>query len=103
VPPARARFCKTIKTFAVAEPPVFVTISTYHVWAKLYLPSYEKVASEAPNSSVKELLTKIVTILKYEENATSLAKLKTYVVAHSAVWKKSVLQLSESTITCATT
>jgi hypothetical protein len=57
----------------VAEPPVFVTISTYHVWAKLYLPS------------VKELLTKIVTILKYEETATSLAKLKTYVVAHSAV------------------
>jgi hypothetical protein len=95
-------FCKTIKTFAVAEPPTYVTISTYHVWAKLYLPAYEKLASEAPSSSVKKLLTEIVTILKFEEHATSLTKLEKYVVTNSAIWKKGVLQLTESTITCAT-
>jgi hypothetical protein len=97
-----SNFCKTIKTFAVAEPPTYVTISTYHVWAKLYLPSYERLASEAPSSSVKKLLTEIVTVLKFEEHATSLTKLEKYVVANGATWEKGVLQLTESTITCAT-
>jgi hypothetical protein len=97
-----SNFCKTIKTFAVAEPPTYVTISTYHVWAKLYLPAYEKLASEAPSSSVKKLLTEIVTILKFEEHATSLTKLEKYVATNGALWKKGVLQLTESTITCAT-
>jgi len=96
-------FCKTIKAFAVAEPPTFVTISTYHVWARLYLPSYEKLASEAPTSSVKKLLKEVVVILKYEEKATSVAKLKVYVVANGALWNKGVTQLFQSAITCSTT
>jgi hypothetical protein len=94
-------FCTTIKTFAVAEPPTFITISAYHVWAKLYLTSYEKLASEAPRSSVKKLLNEVVAILKYEGKATSLTKLKRYVATNTALWKKAVTQLFQSGITCA--
>jgi hypothetical protein len=96
-------FCKNIKTFAVAEPPVFVTISTYHVWAKLYLPSYERLASEAPNAAVKKLLNETVAILKYEEKATNLSKLKKYVAAHRTLWNRGVTSITQSDISCATT
>lgn len=96
-------FCTTIKSFAVAEPPTFITISTYHVWAKSYLTSYEKLASEAPTTSVKKLLNKVVAILKYEGKATSLAKLEKYVASNATLWKKAVTQLFQSGITCATT
>jgi hypothetical protein len=95
-------FCKTIAKFAVAQPPVYITISTYHVWAKLYLPSYEKLASEAPTASVKKLLDDVVAVMKYEEKATSVSKLQKYVTANSALWKKSVSQLFKSNIACAT-
>ena len=95
-------FCKTIAKFAVAQPPVYITISTSHVWAKLYLPSYEKLASEAPTASVKKLLNEVVAVMKYEEKATSVAKLQKYVAANSALWTKSVTQLFQSNIACAT-
>jgi hypothetical protein len=96
-------FCTTIKTFAVAEPPKYVTISTYHVYAKFYLPSYEKLASEAPKASLKKLLNEAVVILKYEAKATSLSKLEKFVVAERGVWNKGVLAITQSVITCYTT
>jgi hypothetical protein len=96
-------FYTTIKTFAVAEPPNFVTISPYHVYAKFYLPLYEKLASEAPKASVKKLLSQAVVILKYEAKATSLPKLEQYVVAERGVWNKGVLAITQSVITCFTT
>jgi hypothetical protein len=95
-------FCTTIKVFAVAEPPKYVTISTYRVWAKLYLPSYEKLASEAPTKSVKTLLNDAVTAMKYEESATSLSKLEKFIVAHRAVWNRGVTAISKSVIACYT-
>jgi len=96
-------FCTTIKTFAIAEPPTYVTVSTYHVWAELYLGSYEKLASEAPTTSVKELLNEVVAIMKYEVKATSLTKLKRYVASKASLWKEVATQLFKSGVSCATT
>lgn len=95
-------FCTTIKTFAVSEPLTFITISTYHVWAKLYLASNAKVASEAPTPPVKKLLDEVVTITKYDGEATSLTKLERYVAPNAALWQRAVTQLFKSDIACAT-
>ncbi len=98
-PAGTTPYCRAIESFAFAEPPAKVTVPIFHSFAKKHLSSYEKLASEAPNS-VKKTLGQIVTILKYEKKVSSQKALEKYAAATNAVWPEATLKLTESLATC---
>jgi hypothetical protein len=94
-------FCKTIYTWKPVTPPTAFTTAGYHKWASEYLPIYEKLASEAPNASTKNILNGIVTILKYYSTASSVKALETYVLANAKTYQKDASALAKAIIACA--
>jgi hypothetical protein len=94
-------FCQTIFTYKPIKPPSTFTTTTYHAWAKSYLPFYEELASEAAKSSTKKVLTEIVTVLKYEANAKSLTSLEKYVATNQTTWTNDAKALANAIIACA--
>lgn len=86
-------FCKTIETYKPVNPPTSISTTSYHAWAKSFLPLYEKLAKEAPNLKTKNSLTELVTILKYEANSTSLKGLEAYIVSNHVGWSNGLKAL----------
>ncbi|HVB71491.1 MAG TPA: hypothetical protein VND83_08330 [Acidimicrobiales bacterium] len=78
-------FCHTILTFH-SHAPTGTTYSSYQKWAKTYLPFWEKLASEAPSSGSKRVLTELVTILKHEATVANYKTLGTYIASHQTQW-----------------
>lgn len=94
-------FCKTIFAFKPTNPPTSYSVATYHAWAKSYLPLYQKLASEAPNSNTKKILNEIVTILTYEASSTSATSLQAYALAHETDWVNGAKALASAILACA--
>lgn len=94
-------FCKTMFTFKPANPPTKVTTANYHLWAKSYLPLFEKLASEAPSNSAKSALKELVTILKYESTSKSVSGLTAYISANRTQWANGFSTLTKAIISCA--
>jgi site-specific recombinase len=82
-------------------PPTSISTTAYHAWAKAYLPLYEKLASNAPNASTKKLLNAVVTVLKYEAGANSLAKLEKYIGENEKEYAAGAKALASAIISCA--
>ena len=88
-PHSESAFCKTLSTFPKVSTPSTSNWNNYRNWIKKYLPTYEKLASEAPNNSVKQVLNEIVTLLKATENAGSAQALGLYIVKNEQKWSSS--------------
>lgn len=97
-------FCKTIFSFegiAVKnETPKQITAKGYVAWAKLLLPYYEKLASEAPSNG-KVVLNELVTIFKYYSHASSIKSIETYVATNHAKFEAGTKALAADIEACA--
>ena len=93
-------FCSTIFTYHPTNPSG-TNYASYCKWAKSYLPFYEKLVSEAPNSKTKSVLNEIVTVLKYESSQKSLKALGLYVAKNQKYWVKASKSLAAAIISCA--
>jgi hypothetical protein len=78
-----------------------MTTASYRAWAKANLPFFEKLVAAAPNATTKSELNSLVTILKYEESATSAKSLATYAAANSLKWADGGKALASAIIACA--
>jgi hypothetical protein len=94
-------FCAAVKTYKPSTAPTSINAKSYHAWAKSLLPFYEKLASVAPSSKSKQELNKLVTILKYEANSTSLTGLESYITANTAAWADGLKALISAFTSCA--
>lgn len=94
-------FCKTMFTFHPVAPPTKISTTNYQKWAKAYLPFYEKLDSEAPNTKTKAILDEIVVILKYEASSNSLKSLETYIATNHKNFANSSIALAKAIIACA--
>lgn len=97
---SESAFCKTMFTFRETAPKG-TSLNDYKSWAKAILPLYEKLASEAPNTASKKVLSDLVTIFKDYGSASSLSKLEAYEVANHASFLKNTKALSDAIIACA--
>jgi hypothetical protein len=97
-------FCKTLFSFeGIAEKnevPKTSTAIGYHAWAKLMLPYYEKLASEAPKNG-KVVLNELVTIFKYYTNASSISNIEAYIEANHAKFEAGTKALGKDIEACA--
>jgi hypothetical protein len=97
-------FCKTLFSFEpIAEKndaPKEITAKGYVAWAKLLLPYYEKLASEAPSSG-KVVLNELVTIFKYYSNAKTLTGIETYISMNHAKFEAGTKALAKDIEACA--
>jgi hypothetical protein len=97
-------FCQTILSFeSIAikdETPKQITAKGYVAWAKLLLPFYEKLASEAPSNG-KVVLNELVTIFKYYSHATSIKSIEAYVTANHAKFEAGSKALAKDIEACA--
>lgn len=96
-------FCSTLISFETKHPapPTSINTNAYHAWAKSYLPLYEKLAANAPNAGSKKILNEVVTVLKYEAGAGSLAKLEKYILANKNTWTNAAKALTSAIVSCA--
>ena len=80
-------FCKTLTTLVPVleknEAPKTSTSAGYHTWAKLLLPYYQKLATEATGKS-KVVATDLATYFGYYTHASSIKSIEAYVAAHHA-------------------
>jgi hypothetical protein len=98
---SNSAFCKTIYTWKPVSPPSSFSTTSYHKWALEYLPIYEKLASEAPNSATKNILNEIVKILKYYSTASSAKALEAYALENSKTYETDAQALAKAIIACA--
>ena len=97
-------FCKTLFSFeGIAEKnetPKEITAKGYVAWAKLLLPYYEKLASEAPSNG-KVVLNELVTIFKYYTKAKSITGIETYISTNHAKFEAGTKALAKDIEACA--
>src|ERR1700689_4603674 len=96
-------FCKTLVSFAgIAEKnatPKEITAKGYVAWAKLLLPYYEKLASEAPSNG-KVVLNELVTIFKYYSHASNIKGIETYISTNHAKFEAGTKALAKDIEGC---
>lgn len=97
-------FCKTLFSFeGIAQKndaPKASTAKGYQAWAKVLLPFYEKLASEAPNNG-KVVLNELVTIFKYYTHASSISGIETYIAKNHAKFESGTKALAKDIAACA--
>jgi hypothetical protein len=97
-------FCKTLFSFeglaTKNEVPKTSTAAGYHAWAKVLLPFYEKLASEAPKNG-KIVLNELVTIFKYYTNASSISGIEAYIAANHVKFAAGEKALAKDIESCA--
>jgi ABC-type phosphate transport system substrate-binding protein len=97
-------FCTTLFSFeGIAEKnetPKEITAKGYVAWAKLLLPYYKKLASEAPANG-KVVLNELVTIFKYYSNAKTIAGIQAYIAANHAKFEAGTKALAKDIEACA--
>ena len=96
---APSAFCKTLVSLEKVKAPSASNFKTYRSWAKTYLPYYTKLAAQAPKSA-KGVLSELVTVLKYESNATSALKLESYVATHTKQWTNGWKAFAKAAVSC---
>jgi len=99
-------FCTTLFTFVEKyevkyAAPKGLTTGDYKAWAKVWLPFYEKLASEAPNKASMTELNYVVVILKYYTTAKSLTGLEGYIAANHIKFEKGTKALANAVKGCA--
>jgi hypothetical protein len=88
-------------TYKPVSAPTSITTGNYRSWAKATLPFFEQLAADAPNAKTKSELNALVTILKYEEDASTTKALETYVGANSVKFANDAKALADAIIACA--
>ena len=101
---ASSAFCTALTSWAKhpVPAPKSLTINSYHAWARLELPYYERMAATAPNAPTKTVVNDVVIVLKAYTNYTSLTKLSLYEKAHHAAFEADVSQLAKAIVACYT-
>lgn len=94
-------FCTTLLSFSKIKQPAMSNATTYRKWIKAYLPTWEKLAAEAPAGS-KKVLSEVVVILKYEQNTTSALKMEAYVAKNAKAWANGWKAFATSAVSCVT-
>lgn len=95
-------FCKTLTSFHPKNPPTGTNYQAYRVWAKTYLPLFQKLASQAPNASTKTVLTEMAQILKHESSLYSTHAFAAYVASHRTAWTKGWKSFASAVMSCVT-
>lgn len=99
---APTKFCAAVFDFTkYPTTPSSFTVTGYHSWAKKLLPYYENLEANAPNATSKTVLSEIVTILKYYESSSTIAKLTAYEATHRAGWLAGTKVLGKAIASCA--
>lgn len=98
-PASQSAFCHTIFTINMKSP-AMTNYKTYRAWAVAYLPTYEKLAAEAPNASVKRFLNRIVTIMKATTKFKSIKPFASYIASHRTQWASDWLALTKAMGVC---
>jgi hypothetical protein len=93
-------FCTTIFSYH-ATAPKGTNYTSYHAWAKTYLPFFSKLASEAPNAASKSVLTKLVSIMKYEATVSNAKALAAYIAANQTKWVNGWKSFAAAVLGCA--
>lgn len=96
---SQSAFCHTIMTIDVKSP-AMTNYKTYRAWAVAYLPTYQKLAAQAPNAAVRSLLNRIVSIMKATINFTSIKAFAGYISTHRAQWASDWLALTKAIGAC---
>ena len=101
---ASSPFCTALTSWVKhpAKAPTALTISSYHAWARLELPYFERMDAAAPNAATRTVLNDVVIVLKAYANYTSLTKLSLYEKAHHAAYEADVSQLARAIVACYT-
>ena len=99
---AMSPFCKTLTTFHPKSPPAANNYTAYRTWSKQYLPFFQKLASQAPNTATKTLMNDLVQYIKAGANATSAKALGAYLAAHRVQWTKGWKAFISATMACVT-
>ena len=94
-------FCTTLLSFSKIKQPATTNATTYRKWIKAYLPTWEKLAAEAPASS-RKVLGEVVVILKYEQNTTNALKMEAYVTKNTKAWTNGWKAFATDAISCVT-
>jgi len=92
-------FCHTIMSINIKSP-AMTSYKTYRAWAVAYLPTYEKLAAQAPNASVKRILDRVVAMMKASANLTNFKTFASYIATHRAEWSSDWLALTKAIGVC---
>ena len=95
-------FCKTMTTFHPKSPPPASNYTAYRAWAKQYLPFFQKLAAEAPNSATKTLMNDLVHYVKAVSTVKSAKALGAYFYLHRVQWTKGWKAFITATMACVT-
>ena len=66
------------------------------------MPTFQKLASEAPTGAAKATLNELVTVLQYESKTTSKFKMGIYIATHSKQFASGYKELAKAFMNCAT-
>lgn len=99
---SQSAFCHTIFSINIKSP-AMTNYKTYRAWAVAYLPTYEKLAAEAPNVSVKRILSQVVVMMKAATKFTSPRVFAAYVATHRTQWESDWLALTRAIGACIAT
>ena len=94
-------FCTTLLSFSKIKEPSTSNLSTYRKWIKTYLPTWEKLASEAP-AGTKKVLSEVVVILKFEKNTANVMKEGSFIAKNAKVWAAGWRAFATDAISCVT-
>jgi hypothetical protein len=98
---APSAFCTTLLSLSKVKPPTTTNAGNYRQWLKTYLPYYQKLAKQAPNSA-KTVLNELVALMQYESKTADALKLQKYVSAHTKQWTNGWKAFANAAISCAT-
>ena len=94
-------FCSTRLSLSKIKQPSTTKVSLCRKWIRAYLPTWEKLAAEAPAGS-KKVLSGVVVILKYEANQSNALKMQTYIAKDTKAWTNGRRALATDAISCVT-
>lgn len=95
-------FCSTMTKLEAIKQPSSSKLSSYKTWLKTYEPYFAQLASEAPNASVKRVMTQMVTLMKYEENTSAAIKLEKYIAKNEKQWSADWEAYVKAAVACVT-
>lgn len=97
---APSAFCSTLISLAKVSAPTATNFNNYKKWIAVYLPYYQKLATEAPVSA-RPVLSGLVTLMQNEGATVSAQSLGSYVAAHSKQWANGWKAFVTAAISCA--
>lgn len=95
-------FCKTIASFH-PKTPAGSSFKSYQAWAKIDLPFFQKLASTAPNTKVKNAFNKLVGMIQHISSSSSVSALGAYIRANRSTWANGWKSIGLAMIGCVKT